>query len=156
MPTVKSSEEAEVSWPLALRVQFVDERVGGEHHPTSVVVYPESDPEWVPLSRIATFADIEQRLSVWNGSKPSEHLGCFVWSGPGKFACTIPLLDAACPTLEVTRTLLDTMGWGAVDGHVVHTSEDDDKLLDGREATSMKYFRTVFCRRRIGFRARSR
>jgi len=140
MPTFLSADDTQLAEPLALRVQFFDINETTLEVPEGTrVTFAEADPEWLTLSDIAPFADMQHRLFCWDRVEARGDLpGCLLWSDVRRHTCVIPLMAPACPTLTVFDALVNTYNWRSVECIVTHTTLN--KIFDGRQATTAKFY----------------
>jgi len=151
MHTFESADDPILHATLAVEVNPMERRVGPEQAGGEaadaegrLVLYPDAAPYWINVNSLAQFSDWAQRLFSWTcTSTMDEEPGCVVLTGQYQVKPTIPIMDAACPTLCVVQHLKDN-GWTRVLHRTEHTQGMENVLIyDGRECLRMKSYYQV-------------
>lgn len=129
---------------LMLQVRMLEKWDPPEGHgEDGLQVMVEGDDEWMPPSRLAGFADLSERLSVFRKVDPAETRGVLTLSDCQVARPPYPLTDDRVPTLTLVKALLGA-GWQSYGGSVDHRAVpiDGGPLLpfDFREAVRMKAY----------------
>lgn len=142
--TFLSAEDLVLACPLAVNVQHYDiwATTEDEHTAGQLVVYTESDPEWVQPARLAPTQVLQQSLLRYDCVTTLDtQPGVLVLSRPRNAVPVHALTDERCPLLVLAQELV-RRGWTATKAMVRHTAISADEF-DSRNSTRMRWYYRV-------------
>jgi hypothetical protein len=140
VPTFDSKDEVTLRAPLAFLVQYFG--VWRSDPGRGVTVFADSDPQWLPYTEIGSFHNVQATLLTWQ-CRASDTDCCIDLFGAAPARPTVPLEDAACPSLTICSALVER-GWAPVFQTVVHRAvEPMRKQFDGRDPVGRKPYLQV-------------